>query len=51
MSLEELQKKLIQAKRECDVWKNSKGGKHNYEMSYRLVSSIERQIADLLKKT
>ena len=38
------------ARRECDVWKTTRGGEHNYEMAKILVSSLEKALLDAIRE-
>ena len=36
------------ARRERDVWKNSRGGQSNYEMARVMVSALEKELSDAI---
>lgn len=47
--IEQLQKKLDQAKSERDSWKNKSA--HHYELGSKLVEAYEKQIRELISKS
>lgn len=49
-SIEKIEYDLEKARRERDVWKTTRGGKHNYEMAVIYVSSLEKELSDALSE-
>jgi len=49
-TIEKVEYDLEKARRERDVWKTTRGGEHNYEMSKIYVSSLEKELSDLIKE-
>ncbi len=49
-SIEKIEYDLEKARRECDVWKTTRGGEHNYTMAKIYVSSLEKELSDAIRE-
>jgi hypothetical protein len=49
-SIEKIEYDLEKARRECDVWRTTRGGEHNYEMARICVSDLEKELSDALSE-
>lgn len=46
--IEKIEYDLERARRERDAWKNSRGGKSNYQMASVRVSALEKELSETL---
>ncbi|AIR66589.1 hypothetical protein [Cedecea neteri] len=44
-AIEKIEYDLERARRERDAWKNSRGGKSNYQMASVMVSALEKELS------
>lgn len=49
-TIEKIEYELEKARRECDVWKTTRGGEHNYTMAKIYVSQLEKELSDTIMK-
>lgn len=47
-AVEKIEYDLERARRERDVWKNSRGGHANYQMSSVMVSALEKELSETI---
>lgn len=47
-TVEQVEHDLERARRERDVWKNSRGGHANYQMASLMVSTLEKELSETI---